>query len=180
MLKQFSIAMSLMTFACLPTAFANTSDTVNVSAAVTAYAHVDCANPSSVTLTTTTTSPADTAGYTSSGAQTITCSMLTNSSNASISLTLSGANYNNTNSRITTTHSSVGSQHLTMELSNASGFAAGGDGGLLTGGNLTPNSGVNLETASSFGWDINVLTSLSTPHLAGSYTGAFNVSLSGY
>lgn len=180
MIKQLFLALGLLTLVGLPSAFAADSDSVTVTATVTPYAQVDCANPSAITLTTSTTSPSDTVGYSSSGTSTINCSMLTNSANASLALTLGGGNYNNTNSRISTTHASVGTEHLDMELSNPTGFDGSGDHGLLTGGGLAPNTGVNLETASSFGWDVDVLADLNSAHLAGSYTGSFTVSLSGY
>lgn len=176
MLKKLTLAFGLVALACMPSAYAADTDNVTVTATVTAYAHVDCANPSAVVLTTTTNDPTDSAGYTSSGAETISCQMLTNSADATVALGLSGAAYDNTNSTIETTHASVGTEHIDMELDNETGFASGG---LLTGGTLTPNA--TNETASNFSWDVDVLAGeLSTDHLAGSYTGQFTVTLSSY
>ena len=178
MLKKLTLAVCLLAFVGLPTVHAANNDTVNVGATVTAYAQVDCADPSNVVLTTTTSAPGDTPGYTSGGAQSISCNFLTNSANAAINLTLGGANYTSATSKIQTTHTVVNTEHVDLQLSSPSGFNATGDQGLITGGSFdTPTN----ETETAFGWSINAKAStLTVKHLAGSYTGAFTATLSGY
>ena len=178
MFKKKTIGLGLLALACIPSAYASNSDTVNVGATVTAYAQVDCVDPSNVVLTTTTSAPGDTPGYTSGGAQSISCHFLTNSANAAINLALGGANYTSATSKIQTTHTVVNTEHVDLVLSSPTGFNSSGDQGLITGGSFdTPTN----ETSTAFGWSINAKAStLTVKHLAGSYTGAFTATLSGY
>ena len=152
--------------------------TINVAATVTAYAQVSCADPASIVLNTTTAKPGDTPSYASGGSQTISCNFLTNSGNAAINLTFGGANYDTSKSQITLTHTTNNTEHIALVLSNPTGFNASGDKGLRTGGSFdTPSK----ETQTPFGWSVNASSStLTSKHLAGAYTGSFNITLSGY